>query len=109
MTNSETLAETLATIIDTHAINTKAGKFVRPFTNDGKPARFWEICCFVADRKAASVTDINRRFYGSMKSDWHSVVLYLCRCGLLCKFNGMIRPGIHLEKYRAAVVTAMNE
>ena len=105
----ETLAEKLELTIDTHAINTKAGKFVRPFTKDGKPARFWEICCFVYDRKAASVTDINRRFYGSMKSDWHSVILYLCRCGLLSKYNGMVRPGIHFEKYRTVLVNAMNQ
>lgn len=109
MTNSEKLAETLSNIINIHALNTKAGKFVRPFTSDSKPARFWEICCFVADRKAVSVTDINRHFYGSMKSDWHSVILYLCRCGLLRKYDRTIRTGIYFEKYRAAVVTAMNE
>jgi len=109
MTNSEKLAEALAKIIDVHVINTKAGKFVRPFTTDGKPAKFWEICCFVADRKSVTMTDINRHFYGSMKSDWHSVVLYLCRCGLLNKFDGMIHPGKYLEKYRSTIVTAMSE
>lgn len=107
MTHMKTLSETLADIINLNALNTKAGKFVRPFTSDGRPARFWEICCFVYDRKSTTMTDINRYFYGSMRSDWHSVIMHLCQCGLLRNIGGTIRVGSCFEKYRSTVISAM--
>jgi hypothetical protein len=109
MTTPATLATKLENIIDLHAVQHRTTKFSYPFTSDGRPARFWEICCFVADRKNTAISDINRSFYGSMKSDWHSVILYLCNVGLLSRRDGVIRPGHKLEQYRRTIIAEINE